>query len=120
LSVLRKFAGQTIIYGLSTIIARLINFVLTPLFVNRFPPAVYGIFTNMYSWAAMLNAILAFGMETTYFRYLQKHEGDRERVYNNSFIIILFASIVFIILVYLFSGDIATWLNNGLVDVDYR
>ncbi|SFC01823.1 Membrane protein involved in the export of O-antigen and teichoic acid [Parapedobacter composti] len=120
MSVLRNFAGQTAIYGLSTIVARLINFVLTPLFVDRFSPAVYGIFNNMYSWAAMLSAVLAFGMETTYFRYLQKHEGNRAQVYNNSFVIILFTSAVFIITVHLFSGGIATWLNNGYYDADYN
>lgn len=120
MSVLRKFAGQTAIYGLSTIVARLVNFLLTPLFVNKFAPSVYGIFTNMYSWAAMLNAVLAFGMETTYFRYLQKHDNDRAKVYNNSFVIILFASTLFIITTHLFSVNIATWLNNGTYDADYN
>src|SRR5690606_14348893 len=108
------------IYGLSTIVARLINFLLTPLFVNKFSPSVYGIFTNMYSWAALLNAVLAFGMETTYFRYLQKHEDDRVRVYNNSFSIILFTTTLFIITMHLFSAPIATWLNNGRYDADYN
>ncbi len=120
MSVLKKFAGQTAIYGLSTIIARLINFVLTPLFVRKFPTAVYGIFTNLYSWAAMINAVLAFGMETTYFRYLQKHEDNRDKVLNNSFIVVLFTSAIFLVSVFLFSGDLATWLNNGEYHADYN
>ncbi|WP_353182997.1 oligosaccharide flippase family protein [Parapedobacter lycopersici] len=120
MSVLRKFAGQTAIYGLSTVIARLLNFVLTPLFVRKFPAAVYGIFTNMYSWAAMLNAVLAFGMETTYFRYLQKYEGDKARVFNNSFIVICFISVLFLGMISLFATGISTWLNNGVYDPDYR
>ncbi len=120
MSVLRKFAGQTAIYGLSTVIARLLNFVLTPLFVRKFPAAVYGIFTNMYSWAAMLNAVLAFGMETTYFRYLQKYEGDKGRVFNNSFIVICFISVLFLGMISLFASGISTWLNNGVYDADYR
>lgn len=100
--------------------ARLINFLLTPLFVRKFSPSVYGIFTNMYSWAAMLNAVLAFGMETTYFRYLQKHDNNRAKVYNNSFIIILFTATLFIITTHLFSTNIATWLNNGSYSADYN
>ncbi|SEL43656.1 oligosaccharide flippase family protein [Parapedobacter koreensis] len=120
MSVLRKFAGQTAIYGLSTIVARLINFVLTPLYVSKFAPSIYGIFTNMYSWAAMLNAVLAFGMETTYFRYLQKHEENKAQVYNNSFIITLFTSLVFIVMAHFFSESIATWLNNGRYDANYN
>lgn len=68
----------------------------------------------------MLNAMLAFGMETTYFRYLQKHDNDRAKVYNNSFIIILFTATLFIIATHLFSENIATWLNNGTYDTDYN
>src|SRR5690554_111252 len=68
----------------------------------------------------MLNAVLAFGMETTYFRYLQKHDNDRAKVYNNSFVIILFASTLFVFTIHLFSVNIATWLNNGSYDADYN
>lgn len=74
----------------------------------------------MYSWAAMLNAVLAFGMETTYFRYLQKHEGDKARVFNNSFIVICFISVLFLGTIFLFATGISTWLNNGVYDADYR
>ncbi len=119
MSVLRKFAGQTIIYGLSTIIARLINFVLTPLFVRQFPTTVYGVFTQLYGWAAMINAVLAFGMETTFFRYLEKHEGDKQKVLNNSFVVTLFTSALFLTTAFLFSAPIATWLNNGQHNDDY-
>lgn len=119
MSVLRKFAGQTAIYGLSTIIARLINFVLTPIFVRQFSTAIYGIFTQLYSWAAMITAVLAFGMETTFFRYLQKHEGDKQKVLNNTFTVTLFLSCLFLVTVFLFSIPIATWLNDGTYDHDY-
>ncbi len=120
MSVLRKFAGQTAIYGLSTIVARLINFVLTPLFVRQFPTTVYGVFTQLYGWAAMINAVLAFGMETTFFRYLQKQEGNQQKVLSNSFAVTLFTSTLFLITVFLFSAPIATWLNNGNYDGDYN
>ena len=111
MSTLRKFAGQTIIYGLSTIIARLVNFVLTPLFSRKFPTAIMGIFTTMYSYAALLNALLAFGMETTFFRYLQKREDNKQAVYNNTFIIVSVISILFLINVLFFNRQIAAFIN---------
>lgn len=125
LSVLRKFAGHTLIYGVSTIIARVLTFaVLTPLFVNRFPAAVYGVFTNLYAWAALLNNLLAFGMETTYFRFLDRHEGDKKVVYNNSFGVTLFTSALFLVGIILFRTDIAVglsgWLGNGAALEDFR
>src|SRR3546814_12744433 len=96
-----------------TIVARLVSCLLTKLYVAKFSPSVYGIFTNLYSWAAMLNAVLAFGMETTYFRYLQKHDHDRAKVYNNSFTIILFTTALFVITMPLFSSTLATLLTTG-------
>jgi Membrane protein involved in the export of O-antigen and teichoic acid len=119
LSVLRKFAGQTAIYGLSTIVARLINFLLTPIFVRQFSTGVYGVFTQLYSWAAMITAVLAFGMETTFFRYLQKHEDEKQKVLNNTFAVTLFLTALFLVTMFLFSAPIATWLNDGVFSSDY-
>lgn len=119
MSVLRKFAGQTAIYGLSTIVARLINFLLTPFFTRQFSTATYGVFTQLYSWAAMINAVLAFGMETTYFRYLEKHDNRRDQVLSNSFAVTLFTTVLFVGTMFLFAAPIATWLNNGQYNNDY-
>lgn len=102
------------VYGLSTIVARLLNFVLTPLFVSRFPVTIYGVFTNLYTWAALWNAILAFGMETTYFRFLQKHADNPQKVYRNSFAVIFYLSALFLATVFLFLDPIAKLLANSL------
>ena len=74
MSVLRKLAGQTAIYGLSSIVARFINFLLVPLYTSKFvfEPAEYGVVTALYSWTALLNVVLTFGMETAYFRFAVK------------------------------------------------
>lgn len=109
------------IYGLSTIVSRLLYFILTPLYVNKYPPVSYGIFTHLYAWAAMINAVLAFGMETTYFRYLQKVEdADKPKVFNNSFIVIAFLALLFLISAFFFSEDISALLNNGSHSSDYQ
>jgi O-antigen/teichoic acid export membrane protein len=113
LSTLKRFAGQTAIYGVSTVFSRILGFFLTPLYTSAFPAKIYGIFTYMYSWVSMLNAILAFGMETTFFRYLNKHENDKQKVYNSTFIVILSVSIVFLSITLLFANSIAEWMHNG-------
>lgn len=120
MSAIRKFAGQTAIYGLSTIISRLLNFILTPIYVRLYPTKVYGIFTLMYSWVSMLNAILAFGMETTFFRYLNKYEKDKEKIYNNTFITVSSVAFIFLLFTVLFVDDIAAWMQQGEVyNADY-
>ncbi len=117
-STLKRFAGQTFIYGLSTILARLLNFLLTPLYVYKFPAHVYGLLTAMYSWAAILSATLAFGMETTFFRYLQKKEGQESAVYSNTLTVILFVSFLFLLITVPNAEPIGAWISDGRIDPD--
>ncbi len=113
MSNVKKFATQTAIYGVSTIIARLLNFILTPIYVRLYAAKVYGIFTYLYSWASMLNAVLAFGMETTFFRYQNKYEDDKEKVYSNTFIAVASAAFIFLLFTVFFVDDIAAWMQHG-------
>jgi O-antigen/teichoic acid export membrane protein len=74
----------------------------------------------LYSWASMLNALLAFGMETTFFRYLNKYENDKQKVYNNTFFTIFMLALIFLLFSVLFVDDIAAWMQMGDVyDPDY-
>jgi len=113
LSTAKKFAGQTAVYGLSTIVSRTLTFFLTPLYVKAFPQAGYGVFTYMFSYASVLNAVLAFGMETTYFRYLNKDGVNKQQVYNNTFGAIIIISLVFLLFTVPFSNTIADLIQIG-------
>ncbi|MCO4293138.1 oligosaccharide flippase family protein [Solitalea sp. MAHUQ-68] len=118
MSVLKKFVGQTAIYGLSNIATRILNFFLTPLYTKIYSQSVYGIFTTLYSWASIINAILAFGMETTYFRFLGK-EKDKDKVYSNSFWGVTAVAIAFLLLGLSSSQYIANWLQSEGSTVNY-
>ena len=111
MSTAKKFAGQTALYGLSTIAGRVLNFFLTPVYTRAYSTKVYGIFGNMYSYASMLNALLAFGMETTFFRYLNKKPDNKALVYNNSFGAILVISGVFFLITFPLSSIITSWVQ---------
>jgi O-antigen/teichoic acid export membrane protein len=113
MSVIKKFLGETAIYGFSTIISRLFNFILTPIFTTEFAPAVYGIFTKMYSYVSIVNAVLAFGMETTYFRYLNKHEDRKQDVYNNTFTTIFILASIFLATGLIWAEPIGNLISNG-------
>ncbi|WP_257213722.1 lipopolysaccharide biosynthesis protein [Sphingobacterium sp. 1.A.4] len=113
MSVVKKFVSDTMIYGLSTIISRMLGFLITPFLTRSFGASVYGIFTQMFAYASMLNAILAFGMETTFFRYLQKVEGDKRKVFDTSFFVTLFMAILFLITAFVFADPLARWAGNG-------
>ncbi|PKR82186.1 hypothetical protein CW751_02320 [Brumimicrobium salinarum] len=68
---LKKLAGQTAIYGLSSIVGRLLNYLLVPLYVSVFAhTSDYGVISELYAWIAFLMVLLTFGMETAFFKFL--------------------------------------------------
>jgi O-antigen/teichoic acid export membrane protein len=111
LSTAKKFAGQTAVYGLSTIASRILTFFMTPVYTRAYPLAAYGIITTMYSYVSMVNAALTFGMETTFFRYLNKYADDKQRVYNNAFASVLAVTIIFLAFSLPFIGNIASFID---------
>lgn len=114
MSSVKKFVSDTVIYGFSTIVSRMISFLMTPIYLRKFKDAsVYGIYANLYAWVSMLNAVLAFGMETTYFRFLQRVDPrDKERVYNNSFVVTLGSSLLLLVSAFVFIDPIASWFAD--------
>ncbi|AMR34417.1 polysaccharide biosynthesis protein [Mucilaginibacter sp. PAMC 26640] len=96
-------------------VSRLIAFVLTPFYSRALPVASNGIFTAMYGYASIINPILAFGMETTFFRYLNKHENNKQQVYNNAFGAIIATTTVFLVFSLLLLNPIINFLQAGVV-----
>lgn len=113
MSTAKKLAGQTAIYGLSTIVQRLLSSVLTPLYTKAYAPGIYGIFTTMFTYASIFNAILSFGMETTFFRYLNKMPEKKREVYNNGFWAIAILTLAFFLLTFPFPHQIAGLIKIG-------
>jgi len=113
LSTAKKFAGQTAIYGISTIAGRVLSFFLTPVYTKAYATGVYGILTTMYSWSSILNAVMAFGMETTFFRYLSKYPDNKAKVYNNAFATVFFITLLFLLFTIPFIHNIAGFIKVG-------
>jgi len=99
----RKLAGQTVIYGLGTIVPRFLHYaVLTPFYTRIFTDTGdYGVVTELYAWMVLLLVVLTYGMETGFFRFVQKKE-DADKVYSTALISLFVSSIVFVLLVNLF------------------
>lgn len=110
MSTAKKFAGQTAVYGLTTILPRILTFFLTPVYVKTFTTSTYGILNTMYNWTTLLNPLLAFGMETTYFRYLNKHPEKKQSVYDNSFGVILLMIGVLLFVTLPWVNHLAAWI----------
>ena len=107
---LKKLASQTAIYGLSSVVGRLLNYLLVPLYTRYFLPEEYGVVTELYAYVAFLVIILTYGLETAFFRFSQKEKNNRV-VFSTSLISLLFSSSLFILLMYSFSENIASTIG---------
>lgn len=111
MSTAKKFAGQTLVYGISTIASRVLTFIMTPIYTRSYALGANGIITTMYSYVSITNALLTFGMETTFFRYLNKHADNKQKVYNNAFASVVAITILFLLFTLPFIGHIAGFIN---------
>lgn len=84
---------------------------MTPVYTRAYALGANGIITTMYSYVSMTNALLTFGMETTFFRYLNKHSNDKQKVYNNAFASVATVTILFLLFTLPFIGHIASFID---------
>ena len=104
---LKRLAGQTAIYGISSIVGRVINFLLVPLYTRVFVPGEYGVVTEMYTYVAFLLIVLTYGMETAFFRFSESSPDRRNAIFSTSLLSVISTSTVFILLVILFRNPLA-------------
>ncbi|MFK7784587.1 MAG: lipopolysaccharide biosynthesis protein [Crocinitomicaceae bacterium] len=108
---LKSLLGQTAIYGLPTIVGRLLNYFLVPLYTapDAFTPAEYGTLSELYAWVAFLIILLPLGMETAFFRFINSKD-NKDEVFRNSFLtVIVFSSLFFVVMFFASQG-----IANGL------
>ena len=108
---LKKLAGQTAIYGFSSIVGRFLNFLLTPLFAVYFAKDQFGIITEMYAYVAFLVVFLTYGMETAYFRFITLEEQKDKPVYSTVLISLLSTTFIFVATAVVFAQPVADWLQ---------
>ena len=114
---LKQLAGQTMIYGLSTILARVINFLFVPIYTRFLSPENYGVVTEFMAYIAVLQVVLVLGLETGCFRFANKEGVDPHKVYSSAFVTVFCVSATFMALVLAFAGPIASALGYEGYDV---
>jgi len=109
----RKLAGQTMIYGLGTIIPRFLHYaVMTPFYTRIFynNTGNYGIITELYAWMVVILVVLTYGMETGFFRFTQKSQ-DSEKVFSTALVSLFITSVLFVVLVNLFITPVSALMD---------
>lgn len=102
MSSLKKLAGQTMWYGLSSIAARFINYLLTPYltYSSIIKESDYGDMGLIYSALPVLNVVFLYGFETAYFRFSSREEY-KDSIYNTSALSIIFSTVFFTFLLWM-------------------
>ena len=108
---LKQLAGQTVIYGMSTILARIINFLFVPIYTRLLTPESYGVVTEFMAYIAVLQVVLVLGLETGTFRFANKEGADERKVYSNAFVTVFCVSVTFLALMIAFAGPISSALG---------
>jgi len=110
---LKSLAKDTAIYGVSSIVGRFLNYLLVPLYTAKLTAESggYGIITNMYSITALLLIVLTYGMETGFFRFMNKNDQNPSVVYSTTLISVGVSSLLFSILCLIFMQPISDFLG---------
>ena len=111
MKALQKLAGQTAIYGLPSIVGRLLYYFLVPLHTSKFLPSEYGEIVEMYAYVSFLVVLLTYGMETAYFRFQTKSKDPKNNVFSTVVLSLFGSTTLFIFLATFFSHEVADFLK---------
>ncbi|HRP33450.1 MAG TPA: oligosaccharide flippase family protein [Agriterribacter sp.] len=109
---IKQLAGQTLWYGVSSIIARLLTYILTPYLTLKLSGANYGDMTLVYAAIPFLNILYTYGLETGYFRFIQ-HDQHKRDLYNTANVSIISSTILFTVILLLFTRPLAHLMSIG-------
>ena len=109
---MKRLAKETAVYGLSSIIGRFLNWMLVAMYTRVFTnTADFGIVTNLYGWTALLLVLLTYGMETGFFRFVnKKEEKEPMRVYSTVLYCVMMSSLLFVFVIY----SLLPYISSGL------
>ena len=109
MSLYKNLFKQTLIYGLATVIPRLISFVLNPIYVLYLPDkSKMGEVSVIFAYLVFFNVVLSYGMETAFFRFYNS-EDNKKNVVSTSTISLFWSSLGFLVLGLLFRNTLASW-----------
>ncbi|NND89044.1 MAG: oligosaccharide flippase family protein, partial [Flavobacteriaceae bacterium] len=98
MSVFKKLFQQTFIYGLATVLPRALAIILVPLYTGVLPPAAFGVYATMMSYIILGNVLLSYGMETAFFRYINREGQPREIVQSTALTSVTVSSLLILII----------------------
>ncbi len=107
MSGIKKLVGQTLWYGVPTIAYRFLGYLMNmalPFFIEM--PEETADLVQVYAMIPFLNAVYAYGLETSYFKFSQTH--DKTKLYSTLSISLIISTFFFSIILWLCRGSITS------------
>lgn len=106
-------------YGVSSILGRVLSYLLVPIYTAQFAAAEYGIVTGLYAYVAFLNVVFTYGMETAYFRFANRPGTDRRRLYDEVLSLLLVSSALLTALLAALAGPLLRLMSLPVENRSY-
>ena len=111
MSIAKRLASQAAIYGISSIVGRVLSYLLTPIYTAHFVAAEFGIVTGLYAYVSFLNVVFTYGLETAFFRFANQPGTDRRALYDRTLSLLLLSSVVLTALLVLLARPLLALLD---------
>ncbi len=108
---LNLFLKQAVFYGLSSVIARVLNFLLVPLYTYIFLPEQYGIISEMYAYAVFIMILSTLSIESAFFKF-SNDSRDKKTVNSTASSLLLITSSILIFIAIFFTGNISELIGG--------
>ncbi len=113
LNPLQRLASQTAVYGVSSVLGRFLNYLLVPLYTYSFLPVDYGVVAEFYAYMGFLAVLLAFGLETGYFRFREEAGWTPQLVFATVLRFVVLTNLGFFLLAWGFQQPLAALLRHA-------
>ena len=104
---LKSLGRDTVIYGLSTVVGRLVNVFLLPIYTHYLAPGDYGVASTVFAYLAFLNVVYAYGMDLAFMRFSGRGKDGETGNFSTPFFSVAATSILLSAAIYVFAGPVA-------------
>lgn len=119
MSVFKKLFKHTFIYGLATVLPRALAIFLVPLYVLVLGKEQFGVYASLMAFLILGNVLLSYGMETAFFRFINKEDYKKEKIQSTALTSITVSTLIFLVLTLSIKTEIATFLNFKVEFITY-
>ena len=81
---IKSLGKQSLVYGIGHILARLVTFLLLPLYTNVFTASEYGVVALFYTFLSFMNVIMRYGLGAAFLKfYVPARDKERNAIFTN-------------------------------------